>query len=300
VTPITLKHALSTAAVPVTVLALAGLTTIWAQERQQGPLTPPPRREVVRIPVDTTPAPPPIPPEEIIRRFVEKEDEFQRARAAYLSKKTIRVQELGDEGPIGEFRFATEPALASDGKWYEKVVEQRTSTLKRLKLAAEDLETLARIPQFPLVGGQINKYELTYAGKQQVDELTTYLFRVKPRQLERARAYFEGLVWVDDRDFLIVKSYGKWVTETGNVSSPQLPFIMFETYREMIEGKYWFPTYARSDDSLRVKDGEVPIRLTIRWTDYKPLPSSPAPKQPQDDKLPLAQSFSTNAAGFIC
>ncbi len=278
--PITPRHALSTAAVPVAVLALAGLTAIWAQEQQQGPLTPPPRREVVRIPVDTTPAPPPIPAEEIIRRFVEKEDEFQRARAAYLSKKTIRVQELGEEGPIGEFRLTTEPALASDGKWYEKVVEQPTSTLKRLKLAAEDVEILARIPQFPLVGGQLNKYELTYAGKQQVDELTTYLFRVKPRQLERARAYFEGLVWVDDRDFLIVKSYGKWVTETGNVSSPQLPFTMFETYREMIEGKYWFPTYARSDDSLRVKDGEVPIRLTIRWTDYKPLPSSPAPKRP--------------------
>jgi hypothetical protein len=247
----------------------------------QGPLTPPPKREVIRIPIEATLEPPPIPAEEIVRRFTQKEDEFQRARGGYSYRKIVRVQEFGEDNkPAGEFQLTTELAVAADGKRYEKIVHEPPSTLRHMTLAREDVETLARIPAFVLTTGQLDKYELTYGGKQPVDELTTYVFRVKPRQLERKRAYFEGLVWVDDRDLLIVKTYGKWVTEIGDVSSPELPFTMFETYREMIDGKYWFPIYARSDDTLTLKNEATRIRLTIRWSDYKPLaPQPPSPAQ---------------------
>jgi hypothetical protein len=242
-----------------------------AQERQ-GPLPPPPKREVIRIPVESNPAAPPIPAEEIIRRFAQKEEEFQRARASFAYRKTIRVQEYDEDGqPAGEFQVVTEPAIASDGRRYEKIVQQPPSTLRRMTLALEDVETLARIPAFVLATEQLSKYNVTYGGKQPLDELTTYVFRVEPKQVERTRAYFQGVVWVDDRDLVIVKTYGKWVTETGDVSSPELPFTMFETYRENINGKYWFPTYVRSDGFLKLKSGEMKIRLTIRWTDYKPF-----------------------------
>ncbi len=271
------RGVIPSAAFLLAVLLHGGACRVAAQEPQPGPITPPPGREVKRIPVNSTPEPPPVPVEEIIRRFAQKEDEFQRARAAYTYRRTIRVQEFGDDNkPAGEFQLITEPALTAGGRRYERVVEQPPSTLRRMTLAPEDLGILARIPMFALTSEQLGKYELTYAGRQPVDELTTYIFRVQPRQRERARAYFEGLVWVDDRDFLIVKTYGKWVTETGDVASPDLPFTMYETYRENIDKKYWFPTYARSDDSLRQKNGEVRIRLTIRWADYKLFSGAPA------------------------
>ncbi len=213
-------------------VSLLGTRAAAAQEPKQGPLPPPPKREVTRIPVETTPEAPPIPVEEIIRRLAQKEEEFARARAGYTYRKTIRVQEFGEDNkPSGEFQVTTEPAVASDGKRYEKIVQQPPSTLRRLPLAPEDLEI----------------------------------------QLERKIAYFEGLVWVDDRDLVVAKTYGKWVTEVGDVSTPQLPFTLFETQRENIDGKFWFPNYARSDDTLNLKSGEVRIRLTIRWTDYKPV-----------------------------
>jgi len=269
------RNAIFVAAILLAVALVGGARPAAAQEPKQGPLPPPTKREVTRIPVETTPEPPPIPVEEIIRRLAQKEDEFARTRASYTYRKTIRVQEFGEDNkPSGEFQVTTEPAVAPDGKRYEKIVQQPPSTLRRLPLAPEDLEILARIPAFPLVTDQLNKYELTYAGKQPVDELTTYLLRVKPRQLERKNAYFEGLVWVDDRDLAVVKTYGKWVTEVGDVSTPQLPFTLFETQRENIDGKFWFPNYARSDDTLNLKSGEVRIRLTIRWTDYKPVPAA--------------------------
>ncbi len=248
-----------------------------AAQAPQGPLAPPPKHEVVRIPAETTPEPPPIPVEDIIRRFTQKEDEFQRARSGYAYRKAVRVQEFDEDGkPAGEFQLIAELVVAADGKRYEKIVQEPPSTLRRMTLAPEDVETLARIPAFVLPSDQLDKYELTYAGKQPVDELATYVFRVKPRQRERKRAYFEGLIWVDDHDLLIVKTYGKWVTEVGDVSSPEFPFTTFETYRQPVEGKYWFPTYTRSDDFLTQKNGDLHIRLIVRWSDYKPLAAAPS------------------------
>src|SRR6202030_15390 len=117
------------------------------------------------------------------------------------------------------------------------------STLRFLNLERDDIEALSKIPAFPLVSSNLPKYEISYGGKQLVDELSTYVFQVKPRQLERTHAYFDGLVWVDDHDLAIVKTYGKWVTETGDARASQLPFTIFETYRQPIANKYWLPAY---------------------------------------------------------
>jgi len=302
-TPMVRNGVIPGAAFLLAILLHGGAPGVAAQEPLPGPVTPPPNREVKRIPANSIPEPPPVPVEEIIRRFAQKEDEFLRARAGYIYRKTIRVQEFGEDNkPAGEFQVATDLIVAADGRRYEHIVQQSPSTLRRMKLAPEDLEILARMPMFALTSEQLGKYELTYQGKQQVDELTTYIFRVQPRQRERTRAYFEGLVWVDDRDFLIVKTYGKWVTEIGDVASPELPFTMYETYRENIDKKYWFPTYARSDDTLRQKNGDVRIRLTIRWADYKlpggapatpgadsPKPASPPAQTPTAAKQPNPQ-----------
>ena len=256
----------------LTILLACGgsMSSARAQERP-GPIVAP-QPDVRRISPNKAPDPPPIPPEEIIQQFAKKEDEFARARALYTYRKTIRIVELAEDGKVsGEYQIAVEPARESDGKRNEKIVTLPNSTLKRMRLEPEDLDLLARIPPFPFITENLPKYEITYAGKQLVDELNTYIFRIKPRQLERTRAYFEGLLWVDDRDLAIVKSYGKWITETGSATAlAEVPFILFETYREVVDGKYWFPSYSRSDDTLQTKNGDVGIRLVIRWQDYKP------------------------------
>jgi hypothetical protein len=41
------------------------------------------------------------------------------------------------------------------------------------------------------------------------------------------------------------------------------------TYREQIDGQYWFPTYTRADDDLHFKSGDVHIREIIKYTNYK-------------------------------
>lgn len=250
------------------------------QHAQQGPLTPPPEHNVRRVGTEPVPpAPPSMPPEEIIKRFSQKEDEYLAARAGYTYKKTIRLEEFGPDGKrSGELSLVMEAKRGDDGKIYERTVERPESTLHYLEMGPEDFQRLARMPAFPLTTGQLAKYDLKYVGKEQVDEINCYIFQVKPKTVERANYYFDGIVWVDDVYLEVVKTYGKWVNDLGDTRTPTMPFSIFETYRENVDGKYWLPDYMRSDDTLNLKDSNIPVRLVVKWTDYKPLsPATPVP-----------------------
>jgi hypothetical protein len=254
-----------------------------AQDAPQGPLAPPPEHHVTRIGNVAEPeAPPSLPEAEIVKRFSQKEDDYILSRTHYTYRKTIRIQEFGPDGqPAGEFVVVTQPGRDVDGKLFEKVVERPHSTLQHFLLRSEDLEGLQRVPAFPLTSGQLAKYELKYLGKEQVDEVDCYIFQAKPRMVERVKAYFDGIVWVDAKYLEVVKTYGKWVTDQGDVRTmADLPFSLFETYRENVDGKYWFPSYARSDDTVNLKGAEIPVRIVIKWTDFKPVPSAPASPVP--------------------
>ena len=251
---------------------------------QQGPLTPPPEHDIHRVGTEPVPpAPPSMAPEEIIKRFSQKEDEYIVARAGYTYKKTVRLQEFGPDGkPSGELSLVIEAKPGPDGKVYEKTVERPQSTLHFLEMGPEDFQSLARMPAYPLTTGQLAKYNLKYLGKELVDEVDCYIFQVKPKSVERAHYYFDGIIWVDAAYLEVVKTYGKWVNDLGDTRSPTMPFNIFETYRENVDGKYWLPNYMRSDDTLNLKDANVQVRLVIKWTDYKPIPAAgtaPAPAE---------------------
>ena len=249
-----------------------GASTLHAQEAAQGPMEAPPEHHVSRIGTESAPpAPPSLPVEEIIRRFSQKEEEYLSSRAHYNYRKSVRIQEFGPDGtPAGEFLRVTEYTKGADGRIAVKAIEKPQSTLEGIYLAPEDLDALDRIPAFPLTASQLSKYELKYLGKEQLDEIDCYIFQAKPRAVERAKAYFDGVVWVDTKYLEVVKTYGKWVTDQGDARGmAQLPFSLFETYRENVDGKYWFPNYLRSDETLHLKDAEIPVRLVIKWSEFK-------------------------------
>ena len=263
-----------------------GAANLRAQEAEQGPMAPPPDHHVARVEAEAVPpAPPSLPPQEIIRRFSQKEDEYAASRSRFGFRKSIRIQEFGSAGaPSGEFLRVTDYLPLNDGKISVKAVEKPQSTLQGVFLAPEDLEALDRIPAFPLTTAQLPKYDLRYLGTELVDEIDCYIFQVKPKSVERVHAYFDGIVWVDVKYVEIVKTYGKWITDQGDARVvAQLPFTLFETFRENVDGKYWFPNYSRSDDTLHTKDAEIPMRVVIKWSDFKPAAATPAPVRPAPD-----------------
>lgn len=255
-------------------LLAAGIDCAHAQD--PGPMRPPANAKLpVSLPANKPDAPP-IPPEEIIQRFAAREDEMVRAFMRYGFQKSVRLEEIGpDNKPAGQMEIITQQFVAPDGKRYEKPVRRTKSTLRYLQVERGDSDIIASTPLFPLTTSLLSKYDITFQGKQPLDELSVYIFAVKPRSLDRVHAYFSGVVWVDEQDLVIVKTIGKWVSEMGDVKSSMLPFTVFETYRQQVKKNEWFPAYSRSDDSMPEGDATVPIRMIIRWSDYTPLASAP-------------------------
>jgi hypothetical protein len=207
--------------------------------------------------------------EEITRKFAAKEAEFRRARELYNYKQTVKVQTLMGNHVDGEYQMVTDVTFGRDNKRLENVVYAPPSTLERISLTKEDLDDIVHINPFVLTTEDLEKYDIKYLGHEKVDEITAYVFFVKPKQMIGDERYFEGQIWVDDQDLQIVKTRGRPVFNPTKRTKDQR-FPNFETYREQIDGKYWFPTYTRADDTLEFPNADrVHIREIILYRDYK-------------------------------
>jgi hypothetical protein len=276
------RKALVIAALTAVALVLSP-AVVCAQDDGQGPMAPPPKYEVKRIPSVPHPGPPPIPQEEIIRRLAAAEDAARKAYETYDFMQTIRIEELSTPG--GRFTVTGEEYTRPDGQRMWRVVKPPESSLKLTHYSFEDVRTITALPVFFLTSDQVANYEFLYAGQQKLDELNTYVFQVKPKQLSRTQRLFQGVVFVDDQDLAIVETYGKFVTELLEEGA-KLPFDLFETYRENFQDKYWLPTYTTSDDYLGSGDDQFQLRLVIRSSGFKLNASATPPSDPNSAPAP--------------
>lgn len=217
--------------------------------------------------VSVSPAADPA-PDEIIRKFAAKEKEFKVAREAYTYRQSVKLEELDADGSTtGKWEIVSDIIFGADNKRTEKVVRAPMITLHNLILTPQDEQDLRNVQPFVLTSDDINKYDVRYTGKDKADEIPCYKFDVRPKTMVKGERYFEGEIWVDDRDFQIVKTFGKGVGLLKKGEDNQFP--KFETYREQIDGKYWFPTYTRANDTLHFKTSSQRIRMTVKYQDYK-------------------------------
>ena len=224
---------------------------------QEGPLDPSPPKGIT--------------PDQIIQKFAAREREFKVARDAYTYRQTYTVQTLDGDTVDGEFQQVMDILFDVNGRRVENVVFAPQPTLNRIRMSPEDLADLEHRLPFVLTSDEIGDYNISYLGQQQEDELHTYVFDISPRSIEKGRRYFEGRIWVDDQDFQIVKTSGKNVPDYRKKSEENL-FPAFTTYREQIDGRYWFPTYTKADDILHFGPqfgGDVHIRIIVKYSDYK-------------------------------
>jgi hypothetical protein len=208
--------------------------------------------------------------DEIIQKFAAKETEFAQARNNYTYRQSVKLEELdGGGNPTGgKWELVEDVIFTPEGKRMEKVTYAPVISLRNILLTPEDEQDLRNVQPFVMTTAEIPEYDVHYLGREKVDEIGCYVFSVKPKKPVTGKRYFEGQAWVDDRDLQIVKTYGKGVGVIRKSSDNQFP--KFETYREQIDGKYWFPTYTHADDTLHFKNGDnVRIRMVVRYQDYK-------------------------------
>jgi len=209
--------------------------------------------------------------QDLIQKFAAKEAIFKEARNHYTYTQSVSVETLDGDSVDGQFKETTDVLYDDEGKRIENVTYAPMNTLTRVTLTKEDFDDFRNHLPFVLTTEDLPEYNILYAGQQHVDELDTYVFDVAPKKVDKKEGgprYFQGRIWVDNRDFQIVKTCGKNVPDIHKKDSENLS-PKFVTYREQVDGQYWFPTYTRADDFLHFKSGDVHIRETLKYTNYK-------------------------------
>lgn len=263
-------------------LLIAALLTCSAVFSQEGPLT--------------TDPPKGITPQEIVQKFAAKEKEFKQARESYTYREDVRMQTIDDSDGratvSGEYREVFDVIFDPQRRRAESVVLAPQSTLTAISMSPEDLQDIRHGYPFILTSDELGDYNVLYVGQQQEDELHCYVFDIAPKKIDpkSKQRFFQGRAWVDDQDFQIVKVYGKRVPDIRTKHNENV-FPKFTTWREQVDGKYWFPAYTSTDDTLHFRTGpDVHVRQTIKYTDYKRFGASTtityADDQKKDDKQP--------------
>src|ERR1700732_3412493 len=238
------------------VALLAATLAILPASAQEGPLENTP-------PTGTT-------PEDIIKRFAAKETEFAKARDQYTYRQDVRVQTVDGSTVDGEYHEVFDVMFDDKGHRIENVVFAPQSSLTKIFMSQEDFEDIRHRLPFVLTTEDLPEYNILYVGQQKEDELNCFVFDIAPKKIEGKKRYFQGRVWVDDHDFQIVKTYGKTVPDIRKKhGNDENLFPKFTTWRQQIDGQYWFPVYTKADDELHFKMEDVHIKEIVKYEDYR-------------------------------
>jgi hypothetical protein len=224
-------------------------------------------------PLENTP-PSGVTTDDIIQHFGAKEKEFKLARDQYTYRQSVKMQTVDGDTVDGEYYEVFDVLYDNKGKRMENVVFAPVNSLTRVGISREDLDDVRHRVPFVLTAEEIPEYSILYVGQQQEDELHCYVFDIAPKQIVGKKRYFQGRIWVDNHDFQIVKTYGKTVPDIKPGKSDEQLFPKFTTWRQQVDGQYWFPVYSRADEDLHFKSGDVHIRQIVRFEDYKRFGSS--------------------------
>jgi ketosteroid isomerase-like protein len=215
------------------------------------------------------PSPPAVPVREIVRRFAAQEQIFKEAYNHYTYREVVKMQTLGEQGYVdGEYDDTFDVTFDNQGNRVVKPVSHPRDTLKRIRVTQEDIDDLRDRMPFVLTSDELPSYNINYKGQQDASGTHCYVFDIAPKAMEEGRRYFEGRIWVDANAYQVVKSSGKAVPDIYNRSGENL-FPKFTTFRELVDDKYWFPSYTRSNDTLFFSGGPVHIVEVVDYTNYK-------------------------------
>jgi hypothetical protein len=219
--------------------------------------------------------------DEIIKKFGERESEFKQARDSYTFRQSVKVDTIDEDSNKvdGEYQQVTDIVFDKDGKREEHVVFAPQNTLERVIMTPADFDEIEHRLPFILTTEDLPHYDVTYLGRQKVDDLDTYVFQAGPKVLEKNKHYFQGKVWVDQQDLQIVLINGKTVPQDTRPGKEDLQ-PPFTTYYEQVDGKYWFPTYTKAEGELHfaaTRNGlgeDIHMRSVVKFTDYKQFHST--------------------------
>ncbi|MBM3786444.1 MAG: outer membrane lipoprotein-sorting protein [Acidobacteria bacterium] len=210
--------------------------------------------------------------QKVIQSFAAKEAAFSKARELYTYRQFVRIEACDAAGAdCGKMEVTSDIVFNVNGKRTERVIKAPVSTLQHIVLTPEDEQDIRSVQPFVLNSTELPKYHVRYLGRETLDEVDCYAFAVKPKDMAIGERYFAGIAWVDIDTLQIVRTYGRALGKLKKNADMRFP--KFETFRDQIDGKYWFPVLTRADDTLHFEENSVKFRMRIRYDDYKQFKS---------------------------
>jgi len=209
------------------------------------------------------------PPANLAKQVAHRETETETERNEYTYRQTVTLDELDDHGGArGQYREVRDVIFSPKHERSEEFVGKPQNTLKYLLLTDEDFRDLRDIQPLVLTEDRLFNYETRFRGEETMDDVDCWVLQVRPRQILEGQRFFDGLVWVDKKEYNIVRMEGQAVPQIRSTKSENL-FPRFTTVRKPLDGKHWFPVYTYADDTLYFRGGPQRERLRIAYANYK-------------------------------
>ena len=209
------------------------------------------------------------PPADLTKRVAQRETETSEAQANYTYRQSLTIDEFDNRGAIvGGYWEQRDIIFSPKQERTEQMIERPFNNLHRIGLTEEDFRDIRDVQPFLLTKDQLFLYETHFKGEETMDGVDCYVIRIQPRQILQGQRLFEGMLWVDKKDYSIIRSEGQAVPQIRTTKTENL-FIHFTTLRQKVDGNFWFPVTTYGDDTLYFRDGPQRIRMIIRYSQYK-------------------------------
>jgi len=209
------------------------------------------------------------PPENLARLVAHRESETQAERNEYTYRQTVTLEELDDHGAArGLYREVRDIIFSPQHERTEQPIGKPQNSLKNLILTEEDFHDIREIQPLVLTEDLLWNYETKTRGDETMDGVDCWVLQVRPRQILEGQRFFDGLLWVDKKEYNIVRMQGQAVPQIRTLKSENL-FPRFTTLRKPVDGKHWFPIYTYADDTLQFRNGPQRERLRIAYSEYQ-------------------------------
>jgi hypothetical protein len=208
-------------------------------------------------------------PANLAKLVAHRETETETERNEYTYRQGVTIDELDDHGAArGQYRETRDVIFSPRRERTELMVGNPSNALKNLILTEQDFEDIRNIQPLVLTEDRLWNYETRFRGDETVDEVDCWVLQVRPRQILQGQRFFDGMIWVDKKEYNIVRMEGQAVPQIRTTKTENL-FPRFTTIRKPLDGKHWFPVYTYADDTLQFRTGPRRIRLRIAYSIYK-------------------------------
>jgi hypothetical protein len=209
------------------------------------------------------------PPANLAKLVAHRESETETERNEYMYRQTVEIDELDSRGlAVGAYREVRDIIFSPEHERTEEMIGRPRTTLSRLVLTEEDFRDIREIQPLVLTDDRSFMYETRFRGDENMDGIDCWVLQVRPRQILAGQRLFDGLIWVDKKEYNIVRLEGQAVPQIQTTKSENL-FPRFVTIRKPLDGKHWFPASTYADDVLQFRTGPQRIRLRIEYSNYK-------------------------------